>query len=48
MQGEFTFFWSVLVPGVMVVGSIVLTYALYRHFAGKVSGGSSQSREEHS
>ena len=36
MQGEFTFFWSILVPAVMVIGSIVLTYALYKHFAGKV------------
>lgn len=36
MYGEFTFFWSVLVPAVMVIGSVILTYALYKHFAGKV------------
>lgn len=36
MQGEFSFFWSILVPAVMVAGSVILTYALYRHFAGKV------------
>lgn len=48
MQGEFTFFWSVLVPGLMVVGSIVVTYVLYRHFAGKVFGGGLRSRAKHS
>ena len=36
MQGEFTFFWSILVPAVMVAGSVILTYALYKHFAGKM------------
>lgn len=36
MYGEFTFFWSILVPAVMVIGSVILTFALYRHFAGKV------------
>jgi len=36
MQGEFSFFWSILVPAVMVLGSVILTYALYKHFAGKV------------
>ena len=36
MHGEFTFFWSILVPAVMVIGSVILTYALYKHFAGKV------------
>ncbi len=36
MQGEFSFFWSILVPAVMVTGSVILTYALYKHFAGKV------------
>ena len=48
MQGEFTFFWSVLVPGLMAVGSIVVTYMLYRHFASKVSRDGSASRVEHS
>ncbi len=36
MQGEFSFLWSILVPAVMVAGSIAITYALYKHFAGKV------------
>ncbi len=36
MQGEFSFLWSILVPAVMVVGSIAITYALYKHFAGKM------------
>jgi len=36
MQGEFSIFWSILVPAAMVLGSVFLTYALYRHFAGKV------------
>ncbi len=43
MQAEFIFFWSVLVPAVMLIGSIVMTYALYKHFAGKVN---EQSDEE--
>lgn len=37
MAGKFTFFWSVLVPAVMVMGSIVITYILYRHFASKMN-----------
>ena len=36
MQGEFTFFWSVLIPAVMVIGSVIITYVLYRHFASKM------------
>lgn len=48
MQGEFTFFWSVLVPGVMVAGSIIVTYMLYRHFAGKVSRDTGRSRAQQS
>ena len=36
MQGEFMFFWSVFVPAVMITGSIIITYSLYRHFAGKL------------
>jgi hypothetical protein len=36
MQGEFSFFWSILMPAAMVLGSVILTYALYKHFAGKV------------
>jgi nucleoside recognition membrane protein YjiH len=36
MTGKFMFFWSVLVPALMVIGSIIITYALYRHFAGKI------------
>ena len=40
MQGEFTLFWSVVIPAVMAVGSVIITYALYRHFAGKIKNGS--------
>jgi len=40
MQGEFTLFWSIIVPAVMAAGSIIITYALYRHFAGKINDGS--------
>lgn len=36
MQGKFTFFWSVLIPAVMVIGSVIITYILYRHFASKM------------
>jgi len=42
MQGEFSFFWSILLPAAMVLGSVILTYALYKHFAGKVQ----KQREE--
>jgi len=35
MAGKFTFFWSVLVPLIMLIGSVATTYALYRHFASK-------------
>jgi hypothetical protein len=31
---EFSFFWSLLVPALMAGGSILITYLLYRHFAG--------------
>jgi hypothetical protein len=48
MQGEFAVFWSVLVPGVMAVGSIIVTYVLYRHFAGKVSRDRGRSRAQQS
>lgn len=34
--GQFSIFWSLVVPGVMAAGSILITYLLYRHFAGKV------------
>jgi hypothetical protein len=37
MQGEFSLFWSIIVPAVMAAGSIIITYALYRHFAGKIN-----------
>jgi hypothetical protein len=37
MQGEFTLFWSIVVPAVMAAGSVFITYALYRHFAGKIN-----------
>lgn len=33
---EFSFFWSLVVPAVMAGGSILITYLLYRHFAGRV------------
>ncbi|HUV40702.1 MAG TPA: hypothetical protein VMW23_02810 [Sedimentisphaerales bacterium] len=33
MQGQFNVFWSLVVPAVMAAGSIIITYALYRHFA---------------
>jgi len=39
MQGEFSLFWSIVVPAVMAVGSVIITYALYRHFAGKINDG---------
>jgi hypothetical protein len=31
--GQFSFFWSLVVPALMAGGSIVITYFLYRHFA---------------
>jgi hypothetical protein len=34
--GQFSVFWSLLVPAVMAGGSILITYLLYRHFATKV------------
>jgi len=34
--GKFIFFWSVIVPAMMAAGSILVTYLLYKHFAGKV------------
>ena len=33
---HFSVFWSILVPASMAVGSIVITYLLYRHFAAEV------------
>ncbi|MHC4396754.1 MAG: hypothetical protein ACYS1A_13985 [Planctomycetota bacterium] len=36
MKGEFSVFWSILLPLVMLAGSVFLTYALYKHFAGKM------------
>jgi len=36
MAGKFTFFWSILVPMVLLTASVAITYLLYRHFAGKV------------
>jgi hypothetical protein len=30
---QFSVFWSILVPAAMAVGSILITYLLYRHFA---------------
>jgi predicted alpha/beta hydrolase len=36
MAGEFSLFWSIVVPLLMVAGSIAVTWALYRHFAAKV------------
>jgi len=37
MRGEFNLFWSIIVPAVMAAGSVIITYALYRHFAGKAN-----------
>ena len=34
--GQFSVFWSLVVPAAMAAGSILITYLLYRHFAGKV------------
>ena len=48
MQGEFTFFWSIVVPAAMAAGSIVITYCLYRHFAGKVHQNNNQQDSERS
>ena len=45
MQGEFTFFWSIIVPAAMAVGSIFITYFLYKHFAGKVHRKNQQDSE---
>lgn len=36
MAGEFIFFWSILVPLVMIAGSIFITYVLHRHFSRKM------------
>ena len=33
--GDFLFFWSIVVPALMVAGSILVTYLLYKHFAAK-------------
>ena len=33
--GQFSIFWSLLVPALTAAGSILITYLLYRHFAGK-------------
>jgi hypothetical protein len=34
--GQFSVFWSLLVPALMASGSILITYLLYKHFAGKM------------
>jgi hypothetical protein len=34
--GQFSVFWSLLVPALMAAGSILITYLLYRHFAAQV------------
>ncbi len=36
LAGQFSVFWSLVVPAAMAAGSILITYWLYRHFAGKV------------
>jgi hypothetical protein len=36
MQAGFSFFWSLVVPAAITAGSVVLTWLLYRHFAGKM------------
>lgn len=46
MQDDFTFLWSVLVPAVMLIGSIVMTYALYKHFAGKMNEQSDEKQAD--
>ncbi len=33
---QFSFFWSIVVPAAMAIGSILITYLLYRHFAAEV------------
>ena len=33
---HFSLFWSIVVPAAMAVASILITYLLYRHFAGEV------------
>jgi hypothetical protein len=33
---QFSIFWSIIVPAAMAVGSILITYLLYRHFAAEV------------
>ncbi|MBN1765694.1 MAG: hypothetical protein JW860_10585 [Sedimentisphaerales bacterium] len=48
MTGEFSYFWSVAVPLVMIAGSIVITYILYRHFAGKIQDQPQESQSEKS
>jgi hypothetical protein len=34
--GQFSFFWSLVVPALTAGGSILITYLLYRHFARKM------------
>ena len=34
--GQFSLFWSILVPVAMATGSILITYLLYKHFAADV------------
>ena len=45
MQGQFSILWSVVVPAAMVTGSIIITYALYRHFAGKINSNSRKNEK---
>ena len=43
---DFSLFWSVLVPVVMIVGSVAITYLLYRHFVGQMGRHSEDSPEQ--
>jgi len=46
MQSDYNIFWSVLIPLVMLIASIGLTFALYRHFARQVDEHSGQQKEQ--
>ena len=46
MAGKFHFFWSILIPLLMIGGSILITYILYKHFSKKMEDRALEMQKE--
>ncbi len=45
MAGQFSWFWSVILPASMFSLSFLMTYLLYRHFVGQMQEGEKPDSE---